>query len=93
MPKGQEKFTKTSFRQQADVISSLLRTNPILNEEDKRSMQETVGVLHWLNQIQLGFAEGKTEISAEITEHIFGGRKPQSAVAKPEYAHSTTVEK
>jgi len=76
----EQSFPKTSFLKQAGVISSLIRTNPIMNDSDKASMQETVGVLHWLNQAQLKLATGSRELPLEIVEHIFGGRNPQQPV-------------
>lgn len=77
----EQKFTKTPFKKQADVLTQLLRTNPILNDEDKTSIQETVGVLIWLNQVQIHWVKNKTtDIPADLAAHIFEGRKPQSPV-------------
>jgi len=77
----EQKFTKTPFKKQADVISSILRTNPMLNDDDKRSMQETVGVLTWMNQLQLYWAGGGSGIvPSNIHAQIFEGRKPEKVV-------------
>ena len=75
MPKEQ-KFTKTPFKKQAGVIAAILRTNPILNDDEKASMTETVGVLTWLNQLQLHWETGAKDPPQEIGKHLFVGRKP-----------------
>lgn len=77
--------SKTPFKRQADVISGILRTNPIINDDEKTSMRETIGVLTWLNQLQLHMADGGKEIPENIYNQIFEGRKPQKIVAvKPQ---------
>ena len=72
----QQTFTKTPFKKQAEVIASLLRTNPILNDDEKASLTETVGVLTWINQLQLHWETGATDTPEQIGKHIFEGRKP-----------------
>lgn len=65
---------------QAKAISSILKTNPILNDDEKSSLNETVGVLTWLNQLQLGWKDKKepdAAIPEEIRQRIFEGREPQ----------------
>lgn len=80
----EQKFTKTPFKRQADVINSILRQNPILNDDEKKSMQETVGVLTWLNQLQVHWTDGGVGIPTEIAGHIFEGRTPQkTTVSQP----------
>ena len=89
MPKREQKFTKTPFKKQAEVLSSLLRTNPMINDDDKVSMNETVGVLTWLNQLQLFCApkgveslfsgDPKYDTVKMTIDHIFGGRIPEKA--------------
>jgi hypothetical protein len=91
----EQKITRTSFKQQADVIAALLRTNPMINDSDKLSMNETVGVLIWLNQLQLQWeAESKPGSNDEahqanqarldsIYDKIFSGRKPAKASPPP----------
>jgi hypothetical protein len=71
------KFTKTPFRKQGEVISGILKTNPILNDDEKASLNETVGLLQWLNQLQIHWAGGNDGIPPALMEHIFAGRKPQ----------------
>lgn len=80
-PKAQL-FTKTPFRKQASIISGILNTNPIINDDDKASLQETVGVLTWLNQLQIHWADGGKDIPDEVKKQIFEGRKPQKTVAQ-----------
>jgi hypothetical protein len=80
-PKAQS-FTKTPFKKQASVISAILNTNPIINDEDKASMQETVGILTWLNQLQLHWAAGGKDIPEGVQKQIFEGRKPQKTVVQ-----------
>jgi hypothetical protein len=80
MPVKEQKFTKTPFKKQADVISGVLRTNPILNDDEKKSLQETVGVLTWLNQLQLHWAGGNEGLPESIRLQIFEGRKPEKVV-------------
>jgi hypothetical protein len=76
-----QKFTKTPFKKQADVLSSFLRTNPMVNDDEKASLQETVGVLTWLNMLQIHWDKTKTtEIPKEIHEKLFEGRGPKSPV-------------
>lgn len=80
MPIKEQKFTKTPFKKQAETISSILRTNPILNDDEKRSLQETVGVLTWLNQLQLHWVSGNEGVPESIKTQIFDGRKPEKVV-------------
>lgn len=70
-------FTKTPFKKQADVIAAILRTNPIINDDEKTSLNETVGVLTWLNQLQLFWAEGGQGIPEHIEKQIFIERHAQ----------------
>ncbi len=82
----EQKFTKTPFKKQADVLSAFLRTNPIVNDDEKTSIQETVGVLTWLNMLQLHWTKNKvTSVPKEVIpedmfDKIFGGRSPKSPV-------------
>ena len=79
----EQKFTKTPFKKQADVLSAILRTNPMMNDDEKVSVQETVGVLTWLNMLQIHWAKNKDQagtVPPEISEKIFEGRGPQSPV-------------
>jgi hypothetical protein len=76
----EQKFTKTPFKKQADVIAGILRVNPILNDDEKKSLNETVGVLTWMNQLQLHWEAGKKDMPDTITKHIFEGRKPEKVV-------------
>lgn len=69
-----QKFTKTSFKHQADTIASVLRTNTILNDEEKASLNESVGVLTWMNQLQLHWEAGNKDIPDNMRAQIFEGR-------------------
>ena len=72
-----QNFKPTPFKAQANVVASLLKTNPILNEDEKASLNETVGVLNWLNQLQVHWADGGKDIPEDIRARIFEGRVPQ----------------
>lgn len=77
-----QKFTKTSFKSQADTIASVLRTNTILNDDEKASLNESVGVLTWMNQLQLHWEAGNKDIPDNMRAQIFEGRpgvKPRPA--------------
>ena len=78
----EQKFTKTPFKHQADVISGILRTNPILNDDEKASLNETVGILIWLNQLQVHWVDGGKGIPDPIQKQIFDERKPQRLAAQ-----------
>jgi hypothetical protein len=80
MPKDQ-KFTKTAFKKQAQVVSDILRMNPILNDDEKASLNETVGVLTWLNQLQLHWAGGGKGIPDQIQAQLFDSRTPEKLAA------------
>lgn len=79
----EQTFTKTSFKAQAAVISDLLRTNPMIDDDNKRSLNETVGVLTWLNQLQLHWAGGGAGTPEDISRHLFEGREGQPNVTQP----------
>jgi hypothetical protein len=81
MPIRAQKFTKTPFKKQADVLAGLLRNNPMMNDDEKASMAETVGVLTWLNQLQLHWAAGNDHVPPDIHAHIFEGREPVKIAA------------
>jgi len=69
-----QKFTKTSFKAQADAIGNILRTNTLLSDEEKASLNETFGVLTWMNQYQLHQEAGNKDIPENIRAQIFDGR-------------------
>lgn len=70
----QQKFTKTSFKAQADVIGNVMRTNTVLTDEEKASLNETFGLLTWMNQLALHWESGKTDIPDNIRAQVFEGR-------------------
>jgi hypothetical protein len=74
---------KTGFSVQAKVISGLLRTNPILNDDEKRSLTETIGVLTWLNQLQVHWEAGGEGLPKAIYQQVFEGRKGQLILTPP----------
>lgn len=76
----EQKFTKTPFKKQADIIAGIARTNPVMNDDEKASLMETVGVLTWLNQLQLHWKKGGEGTPDVIYERIFEGRKPVNIV-------------
>lgn len=77
----QQPFTKTPFKRQADVISGVLRTNPIINDEEKQALQESIGVLTWLNQLQIHWADNKGKgIPDHIHKQLFDERTAQKPV-------------
>lgn len=79
----QQIITRTPFKKQADVIAGILRTNPILNDDEKASLNETVGVLTWLNQLQIHWVDtGKQEIPDHIQKQVFDGRAAQKMVVQ-----------
>jgi len=79
----EQKITRTPFKKQADVIAAILRTNPIINDEDKASLNETVGVLTWLNQLQIHWVDtGKQEIPDHIQKQVFEGRTAQKMASQ-----------
>lgn len=83
MAQRQQTFTKTPFKTQAAVIQTVLRTNPIFNDDEKASLQETIGILTWLNQLQLHWdVTKKSVIPDDIKAHIFEGRTPIKMTAE-----------
>lgn len=84
MAQKQQSFTKTPFKRQANIIAALLNTNPIVNDDEKASLNETAGVLVWLNQLQLHWESGKEGIPPDIMKHIFDGRTPTKQAAQSE---------
>jgi len=74
----EQKFTKTPFKKQAEIISSILRQNPMINDSDKESLNETVGVLTWMNQLQLHWSSGGKGIPDQLYGQIFEGRAAQT---------------
>ena len=76
----QQQITRTPFKKQADVIAGILRTNPILNDDEKSSLNETVGVMNWLNQLQIHWVDGGKDIPDDIRKQIFEGRPAQKMV-------------
>ena len=85
MPAPKEQpVSRTPFKKQAGVISAMLNTNPILNDDEKASLKETVGVLTWLNQLQIHWADGGSDIPDHIKKQLFDDRKAQKpAVVQP----------
>lgn len=83
MAQKEQSFTKTPFKKQASIISSILNTNPIINDDEKASLNETVGVLTWLNQLQIHWADGGTGIPDHVQKQIFEGRSPQKVAPQP----------
>lgn len=83
MAQKTQTFTKTSFKKQAEVISNFTRTNPILNDDEKASLNESVGVLTWMNQLQLHWANGGQGIPDDISKQLFQGRSPEKT-AQPQ---------
>ncbi len=80
----QQQITRTPFKKQADIIAAILRTNPIINDDDKASLNETVGVLTWLNQLQIHWVDtGNQEIPDHIQKQVFEGRTAQKMVVPP----------
>jgi hypothetical protein len=79
----QQPISRTPFQVQANVLASVLRTNPLLSDEEKVSLMETVGALTWLNQLQISWETTKTQkIPAELQKHLFEGRLPQKLVVQ-----------
>ena len=74
-------ITRTPFKKQASVISSLLATNSIINDDERASLNETVGVLTWMNELQKHWADGGKDIPENIKKHLFESRPPQKTVA------------
>ena len=78
-----QNITRTPFKKQADVIAGILRTNPILNDDEKASLNETVGVMSWLNQLQIHWVDSNaTEIPDDIRKQIFEGRPAQKMIVQ-----------
>lgn len=58
----------------------MLANNAVINDEEKESLNETVGVLTWLNELQKHWADGGEGIPDNIKKHLFENRTPQKLV-------------
>jgi hypothetical protein len=84
MASKQQVISRTPFKKQAEILATVLRTNPIFNDDEKASLNETVGVLTWLNQLQLQWGDsGKKTVPADIEAQLFAGRPALKTEAKP----------
>ena len=81
MIKTQNKFTKTAFSAQASVITGLVREGTMISDEEKASLNETVGVLTWLNQLQMIWSPEGKGIPENVTKQLFDGRSPVKITA------------
>jgi hypothetical protein len=81
MAKNQQKFTKTPFSEQARIVSVVAREGIGISDEDKVSLSETVGVLTWLNQLQLSWSPEGKGIPENISKQLFEGRSPVKVTA------------
>jgi hypothetical protein len=75
-------ITRTPFKKQASIISTVLSSNSIINDDERASLNETVGVLTWMNELQKHWADGGEGIPDNIKKHLFENRAPQKTVAQ-----------